>query len=175
MRIFLCSLLFLLISISCGRSNPATITATEDVASRTQTTGSLQLSIAQASPAGKIMVRATNISQKPLRIWKDTNSWGAARWRVLVIRREQLQTFFQNPDHDFTRNFPSYTELAPGAFFEQTLDLNDGDWRGDTNGKVQFVADDRVVAIYDVPFTTEALNSKVWYGTVAALTTIGAK
>jgi hypothetical protein len=175
MRVAFCSLLFLLISSSCEQSKPVTITSKEIVEPLAQSTGPLQLSIAQASSSGAAVVRITNASEKPLRMWKDSNSWGAARWRILLIRKGQLHTFFQNPDHDFTRNIPSFNEIAPGASIEQKLNLNDGDWRGIDSGKVQFTSGDYLIVLYDVPFTPEALNSNVWYGVASAITTVNAK
>lgn len=161
MRLFVCSLLILFTSSSCGRSQPVMKTSGD----------SLQLQIAETSSVGAIVVHLKNGSPKAVRIWKDSNTWGAARWRVFLTRNGQLQTFFQNPDHDFTRNVPSFNEIAPSAFLEQKLDLNDGDWRGTDGRMIRFEPNDSIIVVYDVPFTVEALNLKVWYGVVAVFTT----
>src|SRR5438094_10400084 len=102
MRLFVCSLVILFAASSCEHAQPVMKTSRD----------SLQLQIAETSSAGTILVRVTNGSARAARIWKDSNSWGAARWRALLIRKAQLQTFFQNPDHDFSRNVPSLNEIS---------------------------------------------------------------
>src|SRR5207249_5921295 len=90
----------------------------------------LKLNKVEVSRAGEITIQLENSSTKPLRVWKDSNSWGAACWRLLLIRNGRLDTFFQSPDQDFTKNAPTFNEIAAGARLEQKLDLNGGDWCG---------------------------------------------
>jgi hypothetical protein len=125
-----------------------------------------------AGPRAKIRVLLANSSKEPLKVWKDSNSWGAARWRALVLRNGKLRTFFQNPDQDFTVNLPTFVEIAPGSHLEQSLDLNDGSWRGSEGQQVILVPGDTVVLIYDVPLTQECLKLGVWYGVVAGSTVV---
>ena len=130
----------------------------------------LTVRVLEVTHSAKVTVSVLNTSKKPLRIWKDSNSWGAARWRVLVLRNGQLQTFFQNPDRDFTVNLPTFVEIAGGSHLEQSLDLNDGNWRGSEREPVTLVPGDTVVVIYDVPFTAECLKLDVWYGVATTST-----
>ena len=140
----------------------------------------LQIKIAEVSPSGVITVEVSNTSIYPIKVWQEANSWGAARWRVLRIRKGQLETFFQNPNQHFTRNIPTFSEIAGGAHIKQKLDLNGGNWCGfghcssfDEYGflgqEVSFEQNDIIVVTYDVPFTNEAVNMGVWYGVAAAL------
>ncbi len=161
MRVSFCVLVIVLFASLCGDS----------AAQEGNSMKALTMRIAETSSSGTITVQLGNSGKKPVRIWQDSNSWGAAHWRVLVIRKAQLETFFQNPDKDFTRNIPTFREIAGGAYIEQKLNLNGGDWRGPTGHRIQFAPDDLIVVIYDVPFTNEALKMRVWYGVVAALTT----
>src|SRR6266700_1691195 len=141
------------------------------------------LKIGEVAPEGKITVQLANSSRKAIRIWKDSNSWGAARWRILLIRKGRLETFFQNPDQDFTMNVPGFREIAGGAHIDQKLDLNGGNWcglahcasyneRGFGGAKVDFQSNDLIIAIYDVPFFPESLSMGVWYGVAATSTTV---
>jgi hypothetical protein len=86
----------------------------------------LTLKIRALSPPGGVTVEIYNTSREPIRIWKDSNSWGAARWRVLRVRNGQVETFFQNPYRDFSKNTPSFDEVAGGGHAEQKLDVNRG-------------------------------------------------
>jgi hypothetical protein len=122
-----------------------------------------------------------NISPRPLRIWKETNSWGAAHWRILLMKRGRLLTLSQNPDQAFTRNIPAFSEIASGAHFEYKLDVNDGNWLGANGEQVDFDPGDTIVAIYDVPkqdgwagapVTIEASRMNVWYGIATVLTVV---
>lgn len=167
MRIFLGGLLVL-------------ITLVPAVAAKDMAMSDLSLEIVKLSPAGAITVAMGNSSDKPLKLWNESNSWGAAHWRVLRIRKGRLETFFQNPDENFTRNIPTFRGIAPGAHIEQDLDLSRENWRG-PQGKLNFETGDTVIVIYDVPkqfgwagatVTVEASKMGVWYGVATALTTV---
>ena len=146
----------------------------------------LQVKIIETSPSGSITVEVTNASKYPIKIWQESNSWGAARWRVLLIREGRLKTFFQNPNQRFTRNIPTISEIAAGAHIKHMLDLNGGNWCGlghcskhDEHGlkghEVSFEPNDMIVVTYDVPRTIEAVKEDVWYGVAAAIMTFSEK
>ena len=143
----------------------------------------LKVKIVEVLPSGRITVELGNSSKELIRIWRDSNSWGADRWRVLLFRKGRLETFFQNPDQAFTRNIPTSDELAAGARIEKKLDLNGGNWcglghcaiyneRGFGGEKVSFEPNDMIIVTYDVPLTTEAHKLDVWYGVATASTTV---
>jgi YD repeat-containing protein len=143
----------------------------------------LEIKIAEVSHSGGITVKVSNGSKNSVKVWQESNSWGAARWRILRIRKGELETFFQNPNQRFTRNIPTSNEIALRAQIEQKLDLNGGNWcgfshcssyneRGFGGREVSFEMGDIVVVVYDVPRTEEATRMSVWYGATAALTTV---
>jgi hypothetical protein len=146
-------------------------------------TNGLRIKIVSVDRSGRIAIELNNESSSPTRIWKDSNSWGAARWRVLVLSKGQLEGFFQNPNRAFTRNGPGFAEIAGRAHVEQKIDLNDGDWctldkcpsrdqRGTVVRQVNLEVGDVVIAVYDVPVTGEAREMNVWYGVTAASATV---
>lgn len=141
------------------------------------------LKIEQISRSGSVTIDIANSAKKTIRIWTDSNSWGAARWRVFRIRNGRLEIFYQNPDQDFTVNVPDFTEVAGGRHIEKKLDLNGGNWCGlgrctlynerrSTDEEITFESGDMIIAIYDVPFTSQALRLNVWYGVAAAILTV---
>ena len=143
----------------------------------------LEVKVAEVSPSGGIKVTVSNGSNRAIKLWEESNSWGAARWRVLRIRKGQLEVFFQNPNQRFTRNIPTPKEIAAGAQIEQKLDLNGGNWCGfghcsayNEHGfggrEANFEPGDIVLVTYDVPRTNEASEMSVWYGVTAALRTV---
>lgn len=144
---------------------------------------SLRIGKVEVSVEGIITAQLENSSKAPIRIWQDSNSWGAACWRVLLIRNGRLEVFFQNPDQEFTRNGPAFDEIPGGNHLDQKLDLNGGNWcglghcsrhdqRGFSGKRINFETNDIVILIYDVPATQEARDQGVWYGVVAATATV---
>src|ERR1700688_164855 len=75
----------------------------------------LEIKIVEVLPSGSITLTVSSRSKGSIKLWDESNSWGAARWRVLRIRKGQLEVFFQNPDQRFTRNIPTSKEFAAGA------------------------------------------------------------
>jgi len=140
---------------------------------------SVKIEKAEAARTGDITVQILNLSKKPIKLWKDSNSWGAGCWRVLLLRSGQLETFFQSPSQIFTVNRPTFDEIPPGGRLEQRLDLNGGNWcglghctrfdqRGFGGKTMSFEPNDTVIVIYDVPATQEGRDNGVWYGVIAA-------
>jgi hypothetical protein len=89
-----------------------------------------------------------------------------------------LDTFFQNPDQQFTRNVPAFSELQKGMVVDLELDLNGGNWcssagcsshdeRGIGGTTVTFEKGDVLYLIYDVPRSEEGAKMGVWYGVAA--------
>lgn len=143
----------------------------------------IKLRATEISRTGKVTLQLINISSKPIKVWKDSNSWGAARWRLLLVRKGQLETFFQNPNEDFTVNYPAFVQIAGGAHIDQKLDLNGGNWcglghcgrydeRGFDGQKIALERGDLIVIVYDVPFFPESLSMGVWYGVAATSATV---
>ena len=153
------------------------------VAAKDRSMEDLKINVVEVSRSGSITVEITNASGVPIRVWQESNSWGAARWRVTLIRKAKLETFFQNPDQDFTKNYPLFNPIAVGAHSVQKLDLNGGNWCGlgrctlygerrSGIDEIHFEAGDVIVVAYDVPLTVEARNLRVWYGVSSALATV---
>jgi hypothetical protein len=143
----------------------------------------LKIEIQEVLSSGSVTVRISNSSKDVIKLWEQSNSWGAACWRVLVIRMGRLETFYQNPDQRFTRNIPTSTGVAAGTHIELRFDLNGGNWcgfghcasyeeRGFGGKKVSFAPNDFVIVVYDVPRTDEATKLGVWYGVAATSTTV---
>jgi len=152
----------------------------------------LTLMIKEVKPSGVVTVEINNSSQEPIRIWQDSNSWGAAHWRVLLIRNGRLETFFENPDQGFTVNGPGFDEIAAGAKIDRELSLNGGNWcgfghcsqykeHGFGGREASFERGDILIVVYDVPMqlvfpeshgSVMAGKAGVWYGVATAMTVV---
>ena len=168
-----------------GTLNVNSTNASENsmIESDVPTSNLVKIGKVEVSRAGDIVVEILNVSKKPIKLWKDSNSWGAASWRLLLIRNGSLEVFFQNPDQEFTRNGPAFDEIPGGGHLDQKLDLNGGNWcglghcsihseRGFGGKKFNFEPNDTVIVIYHVPVTQEAHDNHVWYGVIAATPTV---
>jgi hypothetical protein len=166
-----------------NQSNIATNRNEASARSTEEPTKALNITKLEVSLAAQVTLQLENSSKATLRIWKDSNSWGAACWRVLLIRNGRLEVFFQNPDQEFTRNGPAFDEVPGGGHLDQKLDLNGGNWcgfgycsryneRGFGGKRINFETNDIVILIYDVPATQEARDLGVWYGVIAATATV---
>lgn len=180
MRMFICGLLLLISSTSAT------------AAQKENTMSGLTLAIKEVKPSGVVTVEINNTSQKPIRIWNDANSWGAAHMRILLIRDGRLKTFFENPDQMFTRNGPGFDEIAAGAKIDRELSLNGGNWcgfghcsqykdHGFGGREASFERGDILIVIYDVPKlyvfpeardSVDAGKAGVWYGVATAMTVV---
>jgi hypothetical protein len=131
----------------------------------------LALRVTVIAPA-RLSVDVVNLTDTPIQVWQERNSWGAARWRVLVLRGDQVAVAYERQDQVFTRNFPSFDEIVGRAHLTRTLNLREDRWIW-TDGKPwDLKAGDRVIAIYDVPVTSEAHQMKVWHGVAAGMAVV---
>jgi hypothetical protein len=131
-----------------------------------------------------VIVEIANVTDQPIKIWRETNSWGAGRWRVLRIASGHLTTYYQNLTQDFLINAPQVSEIPPGKQIERTLDLNGENWcvfdgctkdreQRPVEKKTRLEPGDKIVVIYDVPYMApQTWQQKAWYGVIAAYTTV---
>jgi len=142
-------------------------------------TKGIYVSVLHVSQLGVIDVAINNSGTLPINVWRESNSWGAARWRVLHIGHGQFDIYFQNSNQRFTRNIPSFVQVRPDAPLPVKLDLNGGNWclrgrcssrgeRGIGGREVTFEKSDAIFVIYDVPWSKQATDMNVWYGVIAA-------
>jgi hypothetical protein len=157
----------------------STNSSDSSISERDTAINSVKIEKAGAARNGDITVQILNPTKKRIKLWEDSNSWGAGRWRVLLVRKGQLETFFQIASQIFTVNRPTFNEIAEGGRLEQKLHLNGGNWcglghctrfdqRGFGGKTMSFEPNDTVIVIYDVPVTQEGRDNGVWYGVIAA-------
>ena len=128
----------------------------------------VELQIEHVLATGQVTVSVRNLEKKPLRMWWDGNEWGGARWRIVHISNDRLETYYQDPDQIFSPNAPNFDEVPAGKSVQIKLDLNDRFWLPKPK-EVRWTSGDTVIAIYDVPSSREAQKYDVWYGVAAAM------
>ncbi|HEU4890866.1 MAG TPA: hypothetical protein VFT47_04915 [Vicinamibacterales bacterium] len=88
------------------------------------------------------------------------------------IRDGAATLFYQVPTEGFTRNVPGFDELAPKSRVERTFELTDAIWRSTQTDDRSIRAGDLLIVFYDVPLTDEATRRGVWYGAIAASSSV---
>jgi hypothetical protein len=125
----------------------------------------LRIESVQAPSIVKVAISRTDGGK--YRVWRDSNSWGAAHWRVLVIRGGALHLFRQDANLLFTRNIPEFLETSVPLRLQ--LDLRSRDWLGPDHARFAFESGDRIIVLYDVPPTVEANRDAVFNGILSAM------
>lgn len=132
--------------------------------------GPLTLSFAEKSvysgPQAHFHVLWRNTSDRPLRIWAESSSWGyeslsfeitdatGQHWRAL--KRKSV----------FTRNIPAYVTIAPGQTLVKRVFFGDTrTWEGFPVEKDQPFSV-RMRAVFQVAQSPEAAQSAVWTGRI---------
>jgi hypothetical protein len=132
----------------------------------------LSVRIVEATATGAVRVELENNSQKPIRVFRDSNSWGAARWKLLRLKDGRAEAWAQTTGRTiFTRNVPGFDEIPPGGRLDVRLNINDGNWLSSGVTPVRFESGETVVAIYEVPATKESEKFGVWHGIAVAVST----
>jgi hypothetical protein len=117
-----------------------------------------------------VEVALSSRNGQPTKIWASGNSWGAANWRVYIVRGTDLFLFREDPDQRFSRNAPRLEELIRSKRF--LLDLRSKSWTGPSATFGSFSRGDKVIVAYEVPVTPEARQQGVWYGTISTMSIV---
>src|SRR6266446_7925646 len=125
----------------------------------------LEITVVDVTHSGRITVRMANSShRKALKVWTESNSWGALVWCVAIIRKGQTRTVFEDTDGvGFTRNIPIADTIEVGSHIDRHLDVNGEYWSTAGGEKVHFESGDQLIVIYEVPPENEAKQMHVWY------------
>lgn len=137
---------------------------------RAPPSGTPELRIQKIHAGNSISVTLSPANKGVTRIWRSGNSWGAANWRVFIVRGAELFAFREDPDQRFSRNAPMLDELKGAR--QSTIELNSELWIGPKNEFGAFRSGDQVIVAYDVPVTMEARLYGVWYGTTSAMLSV---
>lgn len=133
----------------------------------------LEMHILETDESSSIKLKFDNKSEKDVNIWKESNSWGYGRWRILVLQDNKvIGVIVQSADEDFTRNIPEYTTLQPHSALSVTLNLRDGRWSTVEGKAISLLPGETVIVLYTVPDSNESDKFNVWHGIVGDVVTV---
>jgi len=112
----------------------------------------------------RLRVKVVNATKEPVRLWKDSNSWGHYKISVCLVQKNGKVVQIKRRPVAFTRNVPEFFETGPGESSETRIDLKDGYWTLpdglDLEDWPPFVS-----VVLCVESTPEAKELKTWVGT----------
>jgi len=108
----------------------------------------------------------TNKSNRPQRVWQDSNSWGYRSISFELTDASGKKWRVARKNTVFTRNIPSYHTIASGDTLVTDVYFGDLDlWDGFPLQKGQSTTV-RMRAVLDVPESPESAQFGVWTGRV---------
>jgi hypothetical protein len=122
----------------------------------------LSLKLDAGAPRRTGAVTFANRGGTTLRVWRAGNSWGDSALSFEVRSGENVTRLFRR-EQEYTRNVPATVALPPGAEHEWPFDLDDGEWIPGAPVELNLEAT-QLVAVYDVPESSEAKTQDVWTG-----------
>ena len=126
-------------------------------------------SITLWQPAQHFHVIITNLSDKPVRLWRDWCSWGEQILSFEVTDENGKAIVVKRNARSYNKNYPDWTLVPPGdhMVFEVSFDQTTG-W---TNAPMPEKGKSREVkmkAVFEIPEDKEAKENKVWTGKVCS-------
>ncbi|MBS0458112.1 MAG: hypothetical protein JSS44_12385 [Proteobacteria bacterium] len=124
------------------------------------------LGIEVSSLAGaSITVGVVNRSNRDVKLFKESNTWGADRWRVVVVGNKRVRSFYQETPVAYTKNVPDTFSISAGGKWEKTLEMTDGTWVSSEGSSWSPQLGDLVLVEYDIPWSTSVPGiDNLWHG-----------
>jgi hypothetical protein len=131
-------------------------------------TSAHSLALALDVADGRLVASLTNRGDRPVRVWERTNSWGWAIFSLTVHASGSASRAFtlRPASRVWTRNGPSFVEIAPGESHAFGLAPSEEQWEGITAAESLRDQPLEVVATLKVPDSTEAREFDVFIGSV---------
>jgi hypothetical protein len=118
------------------------------------------------SPHEHFHVILRNVSADPLRIWKESNSWGyyALRFEMTTDKGEKI--IIRKKQRDWRKNVADFWVLESGESLVYDVFLAGGTWENVPVGRIGNKISMR--AIFEIPRETMAGKLDVWTGEVSS-------
>ena len=116
-------------------------------------------------PDSHFHVVVTNVSDKPVRLWREWCSWGYFNLTFKVTDGAGEEFVAKKTQHEWTKNYPDFQDLAPGESY--VIDVYPHrDWKDfplPANGKEMKL---KLAAVYEIHPDDQSKQSNVWTGRV---------
>lgn len=117
-------------------------------------------------PSSRFSVVLTNLSDKPVRLWREWCSWGYFALSFVVNDDAGKATVVKKAGRGWDKNYPDWTQLDPGDSMVFEVTFGENTWENaplPAPGKSLKV---RMKAVYEVREDEESKKLNVWTGKV---------
>ena len=113
-----------------------------------------------------LKVTISNLSGNTFKIWETWNSWGWGSVYLLIDTEDKQRNIIlkRDPKRDWTVNYPSFIEIAPGQSFSFTLKGEDLVSENDLSGLKENAL--MMKAVLEIHETPEAIQYGIFTGKV---------
>jgi hypothetical protein len=123
-------------------------------------------SITLWQPSSHFNVVVTNISDKPVRLWREWCSWGYFALSFVVTDEAGKAAVVKKSPRDWDKNYPDWTELAPGDSMVFEVTFAEGTWTNSPLPAKNASLKVRMKAAFEVREDGQSKKLNVWTGKV---------
>lgn len=117
---------------------------------------------------GRFHVVVTNVSPRPIRLWRDWCSWGYFNLSFVGTERDGKAFTVKRKLRGWDKNYPDWMMIAPGDHMVHDVFFQDGTWEYDPAPTVGRLWRVRLRAEFEVPADDQTKEHGVWTGRVAS-------
>ncbi len=130
----------------------------------TEQAGTRQLALIGSE--AQFAVVLTNVSSRPLRLWKTSCSWGYSALSFEMRDAHGVHRLRRTPV-PFLKNFPQFLTLAPGESRRRWVALASNDWEGFPVPAPGHSLSRTLRAVFEIKPDAESRQYQVWTGRIA--------
>lgn len=115
-------------------------------------------------PSQHFHVVVTNVSKKPIRLWRDWCSWGYFNLSFEATDQNGTKTHITKNAREWNKNFPDWTIIAPSDHMVLDVTFDKSIWH---NPPVPEPGKNRSVslkAVFEIAEDADSKSNKVWTG-----------
>jgi hypothetical protein len=120
------------------------------------------------NPALPFHVVVTNVSNQPLRLWREWCSWGYYNLSFEVTDEDGKTTTVKKKQRGWRKNYPDWFLVAPSEHMVFDITLDESVWENPPlpeKGKSRVV---KMRAVLEIPEDADTKGSGVWTGKVVS-------
>ena len=119
-------------------------------------------------PGQRFHVVVTNVSARPVRLWREWCGWGYHALSFQVVDDKGKPFVVRKKQRAWRKNFPDWTELGPGDPLVLEVDFDESLWQDPPLPQQDRSRKVKMRAVYEVTPDGESRAAGVWTGTVTS-------
>jgi hypothetical protein len=116
------------------------------------------------TPAQHFYVVVTNVSQEPIRLWREWCSWGYYNLSFKVTDDTGKTTVVKKKPREWRKNYPDSTILGPGDHMVFEVSFDEATWEGAPLPEQHKSRRVKMSAVFEIPEDQDTRKMKVWTG-----------